>query len=144
MTVSERLRTASESQVLHRGNQMPRLGEFGCYIAGEWIKTGEAVDVRSPFDASLVAVVHRARPKEIESAIAKATGAFQITRRLPVWKRAEALEKISAGIAARREEFAQTIALEAGKPIRTARAEVDRAVFTFKVSAEESRRLNRL
>ncbi len=51
------------------------------------------------------------------------------------------LEKISAGIAARREEFAQTIALEAGKPIRTARLEVDRAVFTFKIAAEESKRI---
>ena len=59
----------------------------------------------------------------------------------PSWKRAEILEKISAGIAERREELARTIALEAGKPIRTARAEVDRAVFTFKVAAEESKRI---
>jgi glyceraldehyde-3-phosphate dehydrogenase (NADP+) len=64
-----------------------------------------------------------------------------VTRKLSVWKRAEALEKISAGIAARRDEFAQTIAMEAGKPIRTARIEVDRAVFTFKVAAEESKRI---
>lgn len=141
MTVTERLRSASEARAVHRGNQSPRLGEFGCYVAGEWIQTGEAADVRSPFDGSLVAIIHRAGPKEIEAAIAKATAAFQVTRKLPMWKRTEVLEKISAGIAARREEFAQTIALEAGKPIRTARAEVDRAVFTFKVAAEEARRI---
>ena len=62
-------------------------------------------------------------------------------RKLCSWKRAEILEAISAGISDRHEEFARTIALEAGKPIRTARAEVDRAVFTFKVAAEESKRI---
>src|SRR5512135_3749069 len=141
MTVSERLRSANIKLAEHNSNERPRLGEYGCYVGGEWVKTGSAVEVRSPFDFALVAVVHRAGPQEIETAIAKATAAFQVTRKLPTWKRADALEKISAGIAARREELAQTIALEAGKPIRTARLEVDRAVFTFKVAAEETKRV---
>ena len=141
MKVPERLRTSSDKQSAANSKEKPRLGSFGCYIAGEWKETGQAVEVRSPFNDELVAVIHRAGSEEIESAISKATSAFQVTRKLPVWKRAEALEKISAGIAARREEFAQTIALEAGKPIRTARVEVDRAVFTFKVAAEESKRI---
>lgn len=141
MAVSERLRTAAVRPAERNSSLQARLGEYGCYIGGEWIKTGSAIEVRSPFDNSLVAVVHRAGAAEIQSAITKATAAFQVTRKLPAWKRAEALEKISAGIAARREELAQTIALEAGKPIRTARVEVDRAVFTFKVAAEESKRI---
>lgn len=141
MTVPERLRTASDRQAAADSDEKSRLGTFGCYIAGEWIQTGQAVEVRSPFNEELVAVIHRAGPDEIESAISKAASAFEVTRKLPVWKRAEALEKISASIAARREEFAQTIGLEAGKPIRTARVEVDRAIFTFKVAAEESKRI---
>jgi acyl-CoA reductase-like NAD-dependent aldehyde dehydrogenase len=141
MTTSERLRTSSERIAVAHGGEQPRLGSFGCYLAGEWMETGEAVEVRSPFNDELLAIVHRAGPREIEAAIAKATSAFQVTRKLPTWKRADVLEKISAGIAARREELAQTIALEAGKPIRTARAEVDRAVFTFKVAAEETKRV---
>jgi len=141
MTTPERLRTAAVKQAAQSNDEKPQLGNFGCYVGGDWIKTGNAVEVRSPFDESLVAIVHRAGPEEIETAIAKAAGAFQATRRLPVWKRAEILEKISAGIAALREEFAKTIALEAGKPIRTARAEVDRAIFTFKVAAEETKRI---
>lgn len=140
MTTPERLRTAAVAAAKN-GNETSQLGELGCLVGGEWIKTGDAIAVRSPYDESLVAVVHRAGPKEIERAIAAAAAAFQTTRKLPSWKRAEALEKISAGIAARREEFARTIALEAGKPIRTARAEVDRAIFTFKVAAEESKRI---
>jgi acyl-CoA reductase-like NAD-dependent aldehyde dehydrogenase len=141
MTTPERLRTAEIKKAGAHTNEKPRLGSYGCYIAGEWRETGDAVEVRSPFDESLVAVVHRAGPPEIEEAIAKATNAFQVTRKMPTWKRADVLEKISAGIAARREELAQTIALEAGKPIRTARVEVDRAVLTFKVAAEETKRI---
>ena len=141
MTIPERLRTASDKKTAGHGNEEPRLGGYGCYVAGEWMDTGDAIEVRSPFDDSLVAVIHRAGPHEIETAISKAATAFQVTRKLPAWRRADVLEKISAGIAGRREEFAQTIALEAGKPIRTARLEVDRAVFTFKVASEESKRI---
>jgi glyceraldehyde-3-phosphate dehydrogenase (NADP+) len=119
----------------------PELGEYGCFVAGQWRKTGSTMEVRSPYDDSFVGLVHRAGPEEIEEAIASAVKAFQVTRKLPVWKRADVLEKISAGIAARREELALTIALEAGKPIKTARLEVDRAVFVFKVAAEESKRI---
>lgn len=123
-----------------RSVELP-LGEYGVLVAGRWIRTGDAVEVRSPYDESPVAVVHRAGPNELEAAMAAATRAFETTRRMPSWKRAEILERISAGIAARREEFARTIALEAGKPIRTARVEVDRAIFTFKVAAEEAKRI---
>jgi len=141
MTVPERLRTPSDKKAAAARDERNRLGSYGCYLAGEWMETGDAIEVRSPFDDSLVAHVHRAGPAEIETAISKAVTAFEVTRRLPTWQRSETLEKISAGIAARREEFAHTIALEAGKPIRTARIEVDRAVFTFKVAAEEAKRI---
>lgn len=140
MSTVERLRGASPRA--SRGDRKDSaLGEYGAYLAGEWRKTGDAVEVHSPYDDSLVAVVHRAGPNEIEMAIAAAVAAFEDTRRLPSWKRSEILESISRGIAQRADDFARTIALEAGKPVRTARAEVDRAIFTFKVAAEESRRI---
>lgn len=119
----------------------PALGELGCIVRGQPVKTGQLAEVRSPYDDSLVAVVHRAGPHEIEQAIAGADEAFPATRRLPSWQRSNVLEKISAGVAARGEELARTIALEAGKPIKAARVEVSRAVFTFKVASEETRRL---
>src|SRR5215469_1066595 len=115
--------------------------EYGALITGKWVSKGRPVEIRSPYNGSLVAIIHRAGPEEIEAAIVAGVQAFQTTRRLPVWKRSEVLEKISRGIFERREQFARTIALEAGKPIKTARAEVDRAVFTFKVASEEARRI---
>ncbi len=48
---------------------------------------------------------------------------------------------MAQGLACRKEEIASTLALEAGKPIKTARAEVERAIFTFQVAAEESIRI---
>ena len=117
------------------------LGERGILLGGESVESGETYEVRSPYDGAAVAVVHRAGPAEIERAIAGAVEAFEQTRKLPSWRREQVLEAVAAGIAARSEELARTIALEAGKPIRTARIEVDRAVYTFSVAAEESKRI---
>jgi acyl-CoA reductase-like NAD-dependent aldehyde dehydrogenase len=118
-----------------------KLGELGILLGGEQVRTGETYEIASPYDGTPVAVVHRAGPEEVERAIAGAVEAFETTRHLPSWQREQILERIAAGIAARRDELAETIALEAGKPIKTARVEVDRAVFTFSIAAEEAKRI---
>ena len=137
-----RLRGADAPSAPRADAGRPRLGEFGILLGGKSLATGATFDVRSPYDGALVATVHRGERSEMEQAIAKAAVAFAATRHLPSWKRAQVLEGVSAAIAARRDELATAIALEAGKPIRTARAEVDRAVFTFKTAAEETKRIH--
>jgi len=114
--------------------------ELGPIVGGATLMTGDVYEVASPYDGALLAVVHRAGPAEIEQALDAATRAFQVTRRLPSWRRAQVLERVSAGITARSDELARTIALEAGKPLKAARVEVNRAAFTFKVAAEEAKR----
>ena len=59
----------------------------------------------------------------------------------PAYERGAILREISAGIKARREELGRLIALEAGKPIRDALVEVDRATLTFRLGAEEAERM---
>ena len=118
-----------------------RLGEFGSKLGGRNVETGETYEIKSPYDGSPVATVHRAGPDEVEQAIAGVVRAFEETRHLASWRREEILNAISRGIAERRDELARTIALEAGKPLKTSRVEVDRAVFTFKIAAEESKRI---
>lgn len=117
------------------------LGTIGPLINGQTLETGEIDEVHSPYDGALVAVVHQAGPDEVEQSIVAAVSAFEHTRHMPTWQRSDILEKVSAGIALHHEELAYTMALEAGKPLRAARAEVDRAVFTFKIAAEETRRI---
>ncbi|MES1247986.1 MAG: aldehyde dehydrogenase family protein [Actinomycetota bacterium] len=112
-----------------------RLGEFATHLSGG------TYEVASPYDGSVVAVVHRASPDDVEQAIVRAVEAFERTRHLPSWQREQILRQVSEGIAARRQELGETIALEAGKPLKTALLEVDRATFTFKIAAEESKRM---
>ncbi len=115
---------------------------FSYLAGGKWISEGETFDVHSPYDQRVVGTVHHPTPEHMDAAIQAAERTFETTQQLPSYERQRILHRISEGIATRREEFARTIALEAGKPIRTARAEVDRAVFTFTVAAEECTRIS--
>jgi acyl-CoA reductase-like NAD-dependent aldehyde dehydrogenase len=65
-----------------------------------------------------------------------AVASLRRLRALPRWKRREILEDVAAALIEQKERFAQLIVAEAGKPIRLARVEVDRAVLTFKTAAE--------
>ena len=119
-----------------------RLGEFGAIVTGTVVSTGAPLDVRNPYDGSTVAIARNAGGADVERAIAGAAAAFAKTRVLPSWRRGQILENIATAIGQRRDELAAIVALEAGKPIRTARLEVDRSAFVFKVGAEEARRIN--
>ena len=113
----------------------------GFLVDGRWISEGNALEVRSPYDGTLVAVTFRPTPEHVEAAIQAAERSFEITRRMPAYERQAILRSVAVDIAEEKEEFARLIALEAGKPIKTARGEVDRAAFTFTVAAEESTRI---
>ncbi len=114
---------------------------WGFYLDGKWLTEGERFEVFAPYDRAVVGASYRATAAHAEAAVRAAQRAFQITRKMPGYERQAILRAISEGISKRREEFARLIALEAGKPIRTARAEVDRAIFTFAVAAEEATRI---
>ncbi len=118
-----------------------RAKTFGFLVEGKWLLEGEAIDVLAPYDQTVVATTFRPQPRHVEAAIQAAVRAFEITRRLPAYERQRVLRTVAQGISDRREDFARTIALEAGKPIRTARVEVERAIFTFTIAAEESARI---
>ena len=116
-------------------------GTHGFLVDGQWIEGGTPVEVRSPFDGKVVAQVFQGTRENARQAVQAAVRAFEVTRKLPAYERQRVLRHVSAGIAERKEEFARVIALEAGKPIKTARVEVERAIFTFSVGAEESTRI---
>ncbi len=110
-------------------------------LDGEWVASGKPLEVFSPFDGSLAGTTYWATSERLEHAIAASVRAFETTRRMASYERQRVLRAIADGITARQEEFAQSIALEAGKPIKTSRAEVERAILTFTVAAEESVRI---
>src|SRR5438128_4679604 len=110
----------------------------GFFIDGKWLEEGDIVEIRAPYDGAVVGRVFRGRREHAEAAIAAAVKAFGTTRRLPAFERQRALRRIAAGMLERKEEFSRILAQEAGKPIKTARIEVDRAIFTFNIAAEET------
>jgi acyl-CoA reductase-like NAD-dependent aldehyde dehydrogenase len=113
----------------------------GFFVDGRWQQDGDLVEIRSPYDGSLIARVTQGRREHAEAAIAATVKAFGTTRRLPAFERQRVLRQISVFMTERKEEFSRTLALEAGKPIKAARIEVERAIFTFNVAAEESTRI---
>ncbi len=117
------------------------VGTLGFFVDGKWIEEGDPVEIRAPYDGSVIASVFQGRREHAEAAIAAAVKAFGTTRRLPAFERQRVLRRVSENITERKQEFARTMAQEAGKPIKAARTEVERAIFTFNVAAEESTRI---
>jgi glyceraldehyde-3-phosphate dehydrogenase (NADP+) len=111
------------------------------YIAGQWIDKTEKIEIHDPFDNSVIDTVPRGTKEDLETAISSAVKGFEISKKLPVHKRMEILEKTAAYIQNNIDEFATIIAKEGSKTIREARKETRRCVNTLKISAEESRRI---
>ena len=108
-------------------------------IGGEWVETGEWREVRSPYSGDVVGQVAQGGAAEVRRALDAAEEALQ--NPLPAHKRAEILVRVAAGLGRRHEEVAQTIAAEAGKPIKAARVEAARAMSTYTFAAVEARKL---
>jgi acyl-CoA reductase-like NAD-dependent aldehyde dehydrogenase len=109
-------------------------------LAGEQLTTGTWIEVRSPYDGSLLGRVPECGPAEVDGAVAAAKQA-RTAEPLPMWKRAEILDIAARHVGERVEEFARVIAAEAAKPIKTARIEAQRAVSTFTFAAVAARTL---
>src|SRR5215470_6713302 len=113
----------------------------GFYLSGKWVEEGAPIEIHSPYDGTPLAQVFQGTREHAERAIQAAVRAFGSTRRLPAFERQRVLRSIAQQITARREEFARTLALESGKPLKQARTEVERGIFTFNVAAEETTRI---
>jgi acyl-CoA reductase-like NAD-dependent aldehyde dehydrogenase len=112
------------------------------FLAGRWVESPDVLVIDNPADpATPAGTTYTATEAQYDEAVEAAVAAFEVTRTLPAYERGRILREVSAGIRARREELGRLIALEAGKPIRDALAEVDRAVVTFRLGAEEAERM---
>jgi acyl-CoA reductase-like NAD-dependent aldehyde dehydrogenase len=108
-------------------------------VDGEWIETGEWLDVLSPYDGSPVGRVAKAGADEARRAIDAAERAMSDP--LPAHERAAILDRVAHLVDERSEEVARTICSEAGKPMKAARVEAARAMSTFTMAAVEARKL---
>jgi len=115
--------------------------ESGLLIAGEWINAGQRVEINSPYTNSPIGSTWLGTKKDLERAISAAENSSVELRQIPAYKRKDALLSVAAKIREHKDTFARLMTLEAGKPVKAARAEVDRAVLTFTTAAEEAVRI---
>jgi acyl-CoA reductase-like NAD-dependent aldehyde dehydrogenase len=108
-------------------------------VGGDWIDTGDWLEVRSPYSGDLVGRVAKAGARETTHAIDAAEQAMQ--EPLPAHKRAEILVKVAGQLGRRHDEVARLISDEAGKPMKAARVEARRAMSTYTFAAVEARKL---
>ncbi|HUH97585.1 MAG TPA: aldehyde dehydrogenase family protein [Anaerolineales bacterium] len=116
--------------------------EYKLFIDGQWVDAGPLLEVRNKYDGQTVGVLPTARRADVEAAIAAAQRATQVMADMPAFKRAEILLRTASLLRERSEDLARTIAAEAGKALKFARIEVDRAVSTFTIASEEAKRLH--
>jgi len=108
-------------------------------LDGDWIETGDWVEVRSPYSGDVVGRIAKAGAGEAARAVDAA--ARVLDSPLPAHERAAILDRVADLLRERHEDMARTICAEAGKPIRTARVEASRAVSTYTFAAVEARKL---
>jgi glyceraldehyde-3-phosphate dehydrogenase [NAD(P)+] len=112
------------------------------YIEGTWTPASGHLEVDDLADGGTFARVGAATPADVEDALAAAQEAEVAMRETTVVQRANWVEAIAEGIAERKADLAEVIVREAGKPISSARGEVDAAAERFRRAAEEVRSLN--
>lgn len=116
--------------------------DYKLLIAGEWVGGGTLLEVTNKYNGKVVGTLPSASSEMLDAAIAAAERAEDVMAEMPAHKRADILLRTAALIRERADDLAKTIAAEAGKAMKFARAEVDRAQSTFTIAAEEAKRLH--
>lgn len=111
------------------------------WLNGAWVSDGELAEIRAPYNGELIGTVSYGSRQHAELALDAAVRAFERTRKLPSYERQRILATTARLLSERKEEFAQVLARESGKPIKIARVEVERTVFTLQMSSEEATRI---
>src|ERR671937_221026 len=109
------------------------------FVGGEWVETGDWLEVRSPYSGDAVGRVAKAGADETRRAIDAAERAMR--EPLPAHKRAEILVRVAGALGRRHDEVARRISDEAGKPMKAARVEARRAMSPYTFAAVEARKL---
>jgi acyl-CoA reductase-like NAD-dependent aldehyde dehydrogenase len=115
---------------------------YGLFINGQWVPGASTLEVRAPYDGSLVATVGQADRAQVDAAISAAQAALPVMANLPAYQRAEILSRTANLLQRAEEDLALTIAREAGKAWKYALGEVRRSQETFQFAAEAAKAIH--
>lgn len=111
------------------------------FHTSRWCAADQRLEVKNPFDGSLVDTVPRARAADVDAALTGLQVGAAEMRRLPGYDRAGVLRRTAELMRSRAEKLAQIITREEGKILAESRLEVSRAAETIELSGEEAKRL---
>lgn len=109
-------------------------------VGGEWVSADERTGVVHPYDGEHVGSIPMASTEQVNEAIEAAARAQEAST-LSAYERYELLMTTAEKLESRADEVARIITSEQGKPIGESKTEVDRAVQTLRLSAEEAKRM---
>ena len=112
------------------------------FLEGNWVDKSQKIEVRNPYDNSVVDTVPKADKNDVERALSFAERGAKVMAKLPGYERWKILRKAADLMAARNEEVGRLISTEEGKIIAEGRLEASRAVETMMGSAEEAKRIH--
>jgi acyl-CoA reductase-like NAD-dependent aldehyde dehydrogenase len=111
------------------------------YLGSKPVLNGADLPVTNKYTGEIVSTVTKADRNAIEKAIELAVSAAKPMKELPSYKKQEILYQVIDRITKRKDELAQVLAIEAGKPIRDSHGEITRLIDTFRIAAEEAVRI---
>ncbi len=116
------------------------MNEYLIYSGGTFIRTENRLNVSCSFDNQAFSYTYLAAKEDVDYSILMAQKAFEVMKKMPSYKLERILNEIANKMKADRRRLAEVLALEACKPIVYALSEIDRAIQTFKVAAQEALR----
>jgi glyceraldehyde-3-phosphate dehydrogenase (NADP+) len=111
------------------------------FLRGEWADRSQRVEVRNPYDGSVIDTVPQASADDARAAIAGAVEGAAIMRRMPGYERSQILRRAAQLMQERTQDLGRTISLEEGKVLAEGLFEASRARETIDLSADEAKRL---
>ncbi|MFJ5768425.1 aldehyde dehydrogenase family protein [Psychrobacillus sp. NPDC093180] len=99
-------------------------------------------EVQNPYNGEVIGKIECATKEDVEHAINTAESVFHETmKKMPAYQRSDILRKTADLLEVQAEEFIRILALEAGKPIREGRIEVDRAIQVLRFASEGAKNI---
>ena len=117
---------------------------FQNFIGGQWVApaSGDHFENRNPANQDdLIGLFPASGAEDVERAVASALRGFERWKRTPAPARGDVLRRVGDLLAARKDEIADLMTREMGKPIAETKGDVQEAIDTAYYAATEGRRL---
>ncbi len=118
--------------------------QFNNFIAGAWVQpdSGEYFENRNPADRDdLIGMFPRSTSTDVNRAVESAKRGFAQWRATPAPARGDVLRLVGDLMSKRKEEIADAMTREMGKPLTETRGDVQEGIDTAYYAASEGRRL---